>query len=377
MNEFRERLLQLYLEHGVDGVLADPSLVERAMERPMRELQTERAFQEADTLLKLLGLHVRHGITAMRTDASLIEKAFQLPQSELAKSSLYQDANTLVSETAKFVESRAAQLNQPDVRLRLSECLKVALNRATFWRGSRLLQEAKFGVLRDYFILKFGQEWTPAQRQHFDVLIEFIQLWKIYFLSYTNRQPRAINKRFEQVISFYVDPDKIGKRDAGKDNILADALLNRLNSLNLTGGFFDKVEIQPGYLLSPTVQAAAGSSFYLLQIVQPETFMVEPPPNHCYEEYELFEGFGEQILAQWQRYREIFRKRFCALLTHDRLEIVVPPMMPYEYELWKHRIFVEARFEVLPTDPAEFNELARKVAAAVCNLQNELIEAVP
>jgi hypothetical protein len=326
----------------------------------------------------LLELYVAHGADAMRADQTLAEKKFGRTTQELAADSAYQDTNSVLADIADSVGS-SLTLQVPGPRAKLAGCLKLLLSRAMFATDARLVFEYKFDMLREYLVRKFGANgaWTADQREHFDFVSEIIKAWKTYFLSYTNRDSAGINQRFNDVISSHVRAETRGERDATRQNILADAVVHLMTKQNLCGSFYDREAIAPATPLEPVIEAAARGVFSLLQLVERETFIFAPPPNWCYFEYKVFDACSRQMLQQRQRYKDVFRKRFCALLTCPKEQLKVPAAVPDEYKVWIHRIFVEQRYVELPTDPSQFEALVETIAATVCNVQNEIIEAVP
>jgi hypothetical protein len=326
----------------------------------------------------LLELYVAHGAAAMRANSALAESKFGKTTQELAADSQYQDANSVLADIADAVEN-SLTLQVAGARAKLAGCLKLLLSRAMFATDTKLVFEYKFELLREYLLRKYGanEAWSIPQREHFDFVSDLIKAWKTYFLSYTNRDSAGINQRFNDVISSHVRAETRGERDATKQNILADAVVNLMRKQNLFGSFYDRDAIAPGNPLEPVIESAARGVFSLLQIVERETFVAAPAPNWCWFEYKVFDACSRQMLQQRERYKDVFRKRFCALLTCPKEDLKVPAAVPDEYQVWIHRIFVEQRYVILPSDPSKFEALVESIAAAVCNVQNEIIEAVP
>ena len=275
-----------------------------------------------DFEVRLIRLYARHGAAAIRSNPALAESEFDRKIEQLAMESLYQDANAVVAEIADYVEERKGLFSVPVTRAKLAACLQVLLDRAMFSEESKLVFEHKFDVLRAYLAARFGgnADWSAEQSDHFDFVSDIIKAWKTYFLSYTNRSSAKLNLKYDKVIGQYVNEQTRQQRDTGKDNILADAVVNCMESQNLNRSFYDRAAIGPGGPFDSIIGPAARGVFALLQIVEDQTFRVRPEPNWSYHEYRIFEGSSQKMLTQRKRYAEVFQKRFLALLTSKREE---------------------------------------------------------
>jgi hypothetical protein len=196
-------------------------------------------------------------------------------------------------------------------------------------------------------------------------------------LSYTNDGAPDINAKFAAVIERSVTQDELEKRDQRRHNILADAIVNRLRKHNLRWRFYDKENIRPGDNLRQLIEPACKKVFVFVQLVQLETFDAIDEVNWCFEEYQIFLHANEQELTSHERYRQVFQKRFNAVLAGTGETDLLPAGRPFEYDAWVERIFQQQLFTTLPCVPDQFNAAIKELANEIVHLKYQIIENIP
>lgn len=325
---------------------------------------------------QLINLYAQHDVQAI--DQPKMETATGTSFMTLLQSPLFRSENSMIADLKMSIERKQTDMTTGDPRLQIVASLKLLHNASLLWAETGLAFENKLDLLRDLLLAYYrgGAQWTTEQHAHFRFMYDNLKNWKSYFISYGNSQSRRVNERYREVIAHYVGEPTLKTRDWNQQNILPDAIVMCLQHSNLLKYFYDRLHIQSGDALRSSINAAAAGAFSLLQLIQTDTF-VKRSPNWPHEEYEIFEKSNAQTLALRAHYQAWMEKRFVALLTEDDVRLLRPRLLPFEYEIWAHRIFIEKRHEVLPTEPTAFLGLVRKVADAMIDLQLGLIEAVP
>jgi hypothetical protein len=327
-------------------------------------------------LEKLVTLYARHGIEGIRNEPALLEKEFGKSLEELSNDWTFPGANVLVEDLQQRIEDWSDKLKTPDTTQQISECLKLLLDAGLYEQGEKSTRDLKLEILRELLVQRLGGAWSAPQLAHFDFVLGKIKEWNIYFLSYTNDGAHTTNQVYQQVIQRYVPPDVLKQRNQDQENLLADAVVERLGKRLLTRSFYDKQKIKVGDDLKAKIGPAAGGSFAFVILVQMETFDVVKDPNWCFEEYMLFTAANQSTLAQAQQYQQVFIKRFNAMLAGEKND-VYPPLPPIRYRSWIDRIFVSQRNVALPRDPDAFDAKVAELANEILNLTFQIIQSVP
>jgi hypothetical protein len=332
-----------------------------------------------DRLKKLIILYATHSVANVKEDATLLENTFGKPLEELVTEWGFSQNQEIVENLKSLIESREKQLTAPDKKAQIVECLKILLNLSIYDNSIKSTIELKMDIMRELFfrMIVVPQNWSDGQKKHFDFVFNLLKDWNCYFISYTNDGAKAINKKFDQVINLYVDKSVLDKRDWNRDNLLADAIVNRLKRENLRLSFYDKENIKVGDNLEDKIKPACKKTFAFVQLVQRETFYAIDRTNWCFEEYQIFLQSDKEKLKDNVQYKQIFRKRYNTILTDIDKENLLPADNPYEYESWIQRIFKEEHFLVLPSDADNFDITVHKLACEIVNLKYQFIANVP
>jgi hypothetical protein len=327
-------------------------------------------------LQTLIEVYAHNDVSSVRLDKSILENAFGHTLDELDADIEFSPLRNLVAELKQKIERKKDTWEVPDRAMQIGACLRVIWNVILFDHATSSVAQ-RADVLRELFLEIFRKKWTAAQVEHVEFVVETLKCWKSFFVSYTNRSPKSTNDNYKAVIETFVEPTVRKSRDWETDNLLADAVIHLLRRDNLYNGFYDKVNIQVSDDLDRKIGPAAGGSFMFVQLLQPETFKApQPPPperNWCFEEYQIFQVFGERVLQDRAAYREVFRKRFAPLIVDDQQ----PAAVPLDYEAWVARAFKETRYEKLPVEPNEFKAVVHKLALEIVNLHAQIIDCVP
>jgi hypothetical protein len=100
--------------------------------------------------------------------------------------------------------------------------------------------------------------------------------------------------------------------------------------------------------------------------------------GRAYKEYELFSKDNEEQLKDREHYRPALETRFIALLAGKPEDLELEDYkLPEPFRPWKKRIFSKAHFLQLPPNKNEFEDVMRKLEAAVIHRAYRIIESVP
>jgi hypothetical protein len=325
----------------------------------------------------LVKLYAHNTIEQINGGPNLLEQAFGKPADELAKEWGFAESKSLVENLRQEIEHRRAYLSTPDIRLQISECLKMLLQIAMYDKGPKSTRDLKIDTMSALFREMFLNQWSAQQQEHFSFVFDKIKQWNTYFISYTNEGAKQIYHAYQSVIDLYVDPETIKKRDSEKDNLLAEAIVHRLRKRLLNRSFYDKENVKYGDDLKLKIGPACSNAFGFLQLVQLETFDVLKNVNWCFEEYQLFQEGNEKEIKTHEDYRPVFRKRFAAMIAGEKQKEVCPPIMPFKYGDWAGRIFTEQRYAKLPKEPKAFDEVISDIADSLIDLKYQIIDSVP
>ena len=128
--------------------------------------------------------------------------------------------------------------------------------------------------------------------------------------------------------------------------------------------------------LDDKITPAASKTFAFIQLVQLETFDVSREVNWSYKEYQIFHKHNELELSGRDEYRQVFKKRFAAILAGERGDLQLS-LIPWDYELWFNRIFGEKHFLTLPFQSDLFGDTMKQLADAIVNVTLQIIDNVP
>jgi hypothetical protein len=329
----------------------------------------------SERLDKLVTLYAKHSVDKLKSDPKLLEQAFGKSHDELAREWGFPEDQALVENLRLQIENRKAKLATPDRAQQIAECLKMLLKFAMYDKEST--RDLKIETIAGLFEQMFFAGWSGPQQAHFGFVKEKIKRWNSYFISYTNDSAKATNKIYGSVIDLYIDAEVIKQRNPDKDNLLVDAIVNRLRKRLLNRSFYDKHDIKLGDDLKLKIGPACKNTFAFVQLVQLETFDVLKKVNYCFEEYNLFSNANEEEITAHTEYRDVFRKRFFAILAGDTPDQVRPPDLPYDYEPWSDRIFAEQHRMTLPKDSGEFDKTVARLADELLNVKYQIMANVP
>ncbi len=327
---------------------------------------------------QLVPLYANYDVADVKANPELIEKAFGKPLQELAKVSGFPKEQEFVESLKMRIEANKNHLDTPDKNAQIGKCLRLLLQLVLFDQAEPSTVKLKMETLRDLFIKMYaeGNGWSKGQRLHFDFVFERLKEWNSYFLSYTNEGGKIINAKYKNVIKTFADPVVLRERDWNTHNILADAIVNLLRKRLPRRGFYDKEKINVGANLDDEITPAASKTFAFVQLVQLETFDTSKPVNWSFREYQIFQKYNELELNDRAEYRQIFKKRFVAILAGDKHQIQLL-LLPFEFEPWSNRIFSEAHFLTISGKSSNFEGDIQKLYEAIVNLAHQIIDNVP
>jgi hypothetical protein len=331
-----------------------------------------------ERLDKLVALYAKQSVEQLKNDPTLLKCAFGKSHDELAREWGFSEDQEFVESLALFIESRREKLATPDHAQQIAECLKMLLQIAMYDKSTKSTRDFKIETLSSLIGKMFSAGWSSPQKEHFAFVKEKVKCWNSYFISYTNDGAKVTNDIYKAVIELYVDPAVTKQLKPEEDNLLVEAIINRLGKrLLVNRSFYDKRDIKLGDDLNGKIGPACKNTFTFVQLVQLETFDMRKPLNWCFEEYRLFHKGNEDEVMAHTEYREVFRKRFCALLAGETPDHVRPPCVPFEYEAWSSRIFAEQRRATLPKTTGPFDDTIAELAQELIRVKYQIMENVP
>jgi len=331
----------------------------------------------SERLDKLVTLYGRQSVEQVKNDPTLLEQAFGKSLENLASEIGFRKDQELVESLKSHIEGHLHVLDTPDRVQQIAQCLKMLLKIAMYDRAAKSMRDLKIETMGALFEQMFSSGWSNSRKAHFGFVKEKIKHWNSYFISYANGGAKVINSVYRSVIDLYVEPEVIRQRNPDEDNLLVDAIVNRLQKRLMIRSFYDRKDIKLGDNLNLKIGTACKNIFVFLQLVQLETFDVFRDRNWCFEEYTHFHRSNEEELAAHTEYRDVFHKRFFAILAGDKPDDVCPPDVPFEYEPWSLLIFNEKHHLPLPKDTVEFDKAIAKIADELLQTSYQIIENVP
>jgi len=326
----------------------------------------------------LIPIYAKHPVAEVKAQPRFIEGAFGRPLSELALLPGFSKDQEFVESLKSQIEDHKAEFETADKKVQIGKCLRSLFNFVLFDKAELSTVNLKVETARRLFVEIYAEtNWSVSQRRHFDFVCERLKEWNSYFLSYTNQGGKIVNVKYKAVIDVYTAPDVLAKRDRDQHNILADAIVNCLRRrLLVRRSFYDKDNIGAGDNLDDKITPAASKTFAFVQLVQLETFDVSREVNWSYKEYQIFHKHNELELNGRDEYRQVFKKRFAAILAGERGDLQLS-LIPWDYELWFNRIFGEKHFLTLPLQSDLFEDTMKQLADAIVNVTLQIIDNVP
>jgi len=337
------------------------------------------AVQLDNRMKILINLYARHPISDIQSQPELLENVFGKSIEVLSQEWGFPQAQAFVQEMKARIESCRDELRIPDCKTQVAKCLNIVLDLVMFSKSETSVMEKRIAVLRALCLQTIAEpgNWTDNQKAHFGFVIDLLCSSYSCFISYTNQGAMSINHKFRKVIQLFVDKEVLDKRDPDRHNLLADAVLNRLNGNNLRLAFFDKSEIKKNDDWMDKVKPACENTLTFIQLVQRETFKAINRNNWCFEEYQLFVGAMHQKLKGHMEYEDIFKLGFSPVHTGEKKNQLMTAQQPFEYKPWIRRIFNDQHFTVLPIEPESFDETMYDLSCAIVNLTGRIIAHVP
>jgi hypothetical protein len=231
-------------------------------------------------------------------------------------------------------------------------------------------------------MLRVSGTWSEAQHRHFDCVVDWLQEWDQYFLSYTGRDPKIINDRYQKCIKAALSiDDSVFKKERSHSNLLARALVRSLTSQNLRRVFFDQhSDLGVGERLDSALNQRAGRCFAFVQLVQLETFG-SAEVNWCFLEYCDFSNHAQHEAAQNPHCAPSLLGRVIPVLCGGDEEIVPHVVMPEHVDWRNHLVPTRAHGAIrrirLSRDPEQYRRDTREIARSIFDIMNRIAESVP
>jgi hypothetical protein len=229
----------------------------------------------------------------------------------------------------------------------------------------------------------YKSEWTVVRQSYFEFCWKRIQAKFDFFFSFTLRNPAApgenpINRRYRWFISHVLGPDEFEQADRKLNNLLADAIYQRIQGEvpDAEGFYFPDSQYDNSKTLEK-LENAVSSHLVFVQLVQ-RIMLVAPRDgdNYCFREYNR-----AVELLQDDPHKEM--RVIFILAETDREAFKEQPVSP-SYLEWRDHIYekdppylAQAEF---PNDALvkELNELIdNKVSPKIRAALTRLVEEAP
>ncbi len=272
----------------------------------------------------------------------------------------YYDAYRLVSECASIVQAIPLRCPEPDEQVRESlRLLRRMVDQRVEPFKTETLQRLVEGRLR--------KGWPASQQAIYDEKKEILE-WRDFFVSYTNRDASVINQQFQDLIK---DCGFVISKDSKHvSNYLARVITRHLRRYQNLSGFYDENDLPVGDNITKDVERFCTNSFALIQVIEPLTFEMEPPPNWCFQEYTW--------LTENTRMNKILldKNRHFFILTDRELSAIEPAHFDDKYQKWRAHIIELKHLHIALNDERNITLRGKiqQIAKQIVALRSEIIE---
>jgi hypothetical protein len=334
------------------------------------------ADEVRDTLIEL---YATHTTDELRDSGDLFKQAFGTGREELLAGDTYKELKQIVHEQKELLEQREERYRQQtghalgDAKAQLAACLRRLWMSALTNNAADVVYKKKMDVLYDLMVARYARgkpPWPEPYLKHLTFLFPRIRDWHLFFFSYTNTGANRINTEYDAMIKGLIDSKRLQpvlqtaemQRDS---NMVAEVILQQLESNNVRRGFYDKRDIGTGRVLSDAVKKAVANSFLFVQLVTRESLSFREG-NWPFDEYKLFKQANDSLAKEYQSYTAVLQNRYLFALAGGRLDQVRPQGLPPsdEYEDWYTHIG-QVHYEAPPNDAKGFQTAIDQIASSI------------
>lgn len=180
---------------------------------------------------------------------------------------------------------------------------------------------------------KAYDEWSNEAKTIFDLSCDILTKWKDFFFSYSNKERKFIDSKFDKIIAEFIDKFD-NAEPIKKDTTLKIGYIvhYHLKNENLNS-FHDMKNIKNGQDISNVVKEGCKNAFSFVQLVHQYSFThpEEGEINWCFEEYSEYKNC--KILANVTGLDVESIKNFHFLSLQSGLEKLIPANIK-GYEKW-------------------------------------------
>lgn len=294
---------------------------------------------------------------------SIFVRELGMPPLELLKDESFRKNKELISSLKKVLEDLEKDaVNEKDL---MSKCLDYVFRESFINNYNSTILKQRMEVLYLLIIETFKKKWSDPQRNFFKEIFTIFTEYHLYFLSYTNHFPYAINNTYKEIYKYILNPYEIKEEDYFKKNFLARAFTDRLKVRNLKKGFYDDYSIRYGDNIPNSVSEDVKKSLAFIQLISSATLEANDP-NWPYSEFDTY-------------YNTRTKYHLMLFFITEANAIPNEDVIPDNYRNWIIQIIPETKhfklYEVKSGE--EFFQIIDKLINRIILFKNEIITSIP
>lgn len=236
-------------------------------------------------------------------------------------------------------------------------------------RAETVYRSPDYDVTRELITKTLYADWSVDDQKRFDGRVAVFDDWTDFFISYTNRNAVATNRRYRSLIT-----QELGWPRAvhvGARNYVARVVAKYLEQYNIRG-FVDFKSLECGDDIAAKILVHCRSTVGFIQLVEREALKEPPPPtvNWCHKEYSEF----TTATLPWAKTGLQANRRFFVLAGPALVPADTKPYADWYTDATK-RLFVSLdEHNVSPFDT--FLHEVGRVAGQIRDARDELVSSV-
>jgi len=325
----------------------------------------------SDTRAKLLRLFAKLPLDVIDADMRPLLDAFNVETYDNLKALPdYEEEYKRAREAKRKIE-RIAEVYKDSIGDQALQCLAWLQN----LRAQTVHKNPEYLVSRDLLARTLQAQWKEPDLGKFKARFALLDGWCDVFLSYTNRNSMATNKRYKRLIS-----DELGwpgDKEVQERNYLARVLAKFLEQESVRG-FADFKNLECGDDIEAVVLGRSATAFGFVQLVEDVTLTEPLPPalNWCEREYDAFTKADLPVAAP----AGLGNRLFFVLAGANKMS--KPAGLAPNYDPWYQKIaasldLVIDMFKQKPPDDlkAQIRGIAEQIVTARKTVLNSMLDA--
>ena len=239
-------------------------------------------------------------------------------------------------------------------------------------RAKTVYESDDYATTRELIEKTLCLHWPKPDQLDFDQRRKVLDRWSDFFISYTNRDSNATNKRYRELIS-----NELGwprKAEIEARNYVARVIAKCFEQQNLRG-FVDFKGLQCGDEIEAKIVQHCQSAIAFVQLVEGAALTEPPPPkvNWCHTEYNEFTRAGFPGVAS----KVQVNRRFFVLAGSGQL--AKPAKLGQPYHDWFQDMSARLHIVIDDLNAKPFDDLkfkVREVANQIVTARTELIDSM-